>query len=128
VLTAEPFITRIEKAGNGGVAARYVADLHSTAPIISYVSTRSFAEAHPDVVKAFREAIEESAKIVNDDHAKAAESISKFTKMPLDLVKLNPPSLPQPALKGSDFDWWIQTMSQLGMLQTKIDASKLVLP
>jgi hypothetical protein len=48
--------------------------------------------------------------------------------MPLDLVKLNPPSLPQPALKGSDFDWWIQTMSQLGMLQTKIDASKLVLP
>jgi NitT/TauT family transport system substrate-binding protein len=128
VLTAEPFITRIEKAGNGEVAVRYVADLHSTAPIISYVSTRSFAEAHPDVVKAFREAIEESAKIVNDDHAKAAESISKFTKMPLELVKLNPPSKSQPALKGSDFDWWIQTMGQLGMLQTKIDASKLVLP
>ena len=128
VLTAEPFITRIEKAGNGEVAARYVADLNSPAPIISYASTRSFADAHPDVVKAFREAIAESAKIVNDDHMKAAEAMSKFTKMPLDLVKLNPPSLSQPALKGADFDWWIETMGQLGMLQTKVDASKLVLP
>jgi NitT/TauT family transport system substrate-binding protein len=128
VLTAEPFVTRIEKAGNGEVAARYALDLHATAPIIPYVATRSFAEAHPDVIKAFREAIAEGATIVNADHDKAAESVSKFTKMPLEIVKLNPPSLSHPALKGSDFDWWITTMSQLGMLQTKIDSSELVLP
>ncbi len=51
-LTAEPFITRIKKAGNGEVAALYLADLKRSDPIISYVSTRSFAEQHPDVVKA----------------------------------------------------------------------------
>jgi ABC-type taurine transport system substrate-binding protein len=54
VLTAGPFITRIKKAGNGEVVAYYLADLNRTDPIISYVSTRSFAEQHPDVIKAFR--------------------------------------------------------------------------
>src|SRR5208337_3133065 len=82
VLTAEPFITRIKKAGNGEVAAFYVADLNRTDPIISYVSTRSFAEQHPDVVKAFRASIEEAAPIVNSDRETASQSISKFTKMP----------------------------------------------
>ena len=128
VLTVEPFITRIKKAGNGEVAAFYVADLNRTDPIISYVSTRSFAEQHPDVVKAFRASIEEAAPIVNSDRETASQSISKFTKMPIDLVRLNRPSMSQPQLKGSDFAWWVEAMKQQGMLQSDIDLNKLVLP
>ncbi len=128
VVTAEPFITRIEKAGNGQVVTRYVADLGRTDPIISYVATRSFAEQHPDVIKAFRESIAEAAPIVNSDREKASQSISKFTKMPIDLVRLNRPSRSQPELKGADFKWWVETMKQLGMLQSDIDVNKLVLP
>jgi NitT/TauT family transport system substrate-binding protein len=128
VVTAEPFITRIEKAGNGQVATRYVADLGRTDPIISYVATPNFAEQHPDVIKAFRESIAEAAPIVNSDREKASQSISKFTKMPIDLVRLNRPSRSQPELKGADFKWWVETMKQLGMLQSDIDVDKLVLP
>jgi len=128
VLTAEPFITRIKTAGNGDVAARYVADLGRKDPIISYVSTRSFTEQHPDVVKAFRASIEEAAPIVNSNHEKASESISKFTKMPIDLVRLNKPSVSQPELKSSDFAWWVEAMKQQDMLQSNIDLNKLVLP
>ena len=128
VLTGEPFITRIKTAGNGDVAARYVADLGRTDPIISYVSTRSFAEQHPDVVKAFRASIEEAAPIVNSDRDKASQSIAKFTKMPIDLVRLNRPDVSQPELKGSDFAWWVETMKQQNMLQAPIDLDKLVLP
>ena len=128
VLTAEPFITRIKSAGNGEVAARYLADLARHEPIISYVSTRSFAEQHPDVVKAFRASIEEAAPIVNKDSEAASQSISKFTKMPIDLVRLNRPSVSQPQLKGSDFAWWVEAMKQQGMLQSDIDLNKLVLP
>ena len=128
VVTAEPFISRIKNAGNGDVAARYAADLGRTEPIISYVSTRAFAEEHPDVVKAFRKSIGEAALMVNSDREKASQSISKFTKMPIDLVRLNRPSLSKPELKGSDFAWWVDTMKQQGMLQSDVDLSKLVLP
>jgi NitT/TauT family transport system substrate-binding protein len=128
VLTAEPFITRITKAGTGEVAARYVADLARADPIIAYVATRAFAEQHPDVIKAFRASIEEAAPIVNTDREKASQSIAKFTKMPIDLVRLIRPSLSKPELKGSDFAWWVETMKQQDMLQSNIDLDKLVLP
>ena len=128
VLTAEPFITRIEKAGNGQVVTRYVADLGRTDPIISYVATRSFAEQHPDVIKAFRASIEEAAPMVNADRDKASESIAKFTKMPIDLVRLSRPNISNPGLKGSDFAWWVETMKQQDMLQGTVDLNKLVLP
>jgi NitT/TauT family transport system substrate-binding protein len=128
VLTAEPFITRMKNAGTGTVVARYVQDLGRTEPIISYTSTRAFAEQHPDVIKAFRASIEEAAKIVNSDRDKASESISKFTKMPIDLVRLSRPDIAQPELKGSDFAWWVETMKQQNMLQAPIDLDKLVLP
>lgn len=128
VLTGEPLITRIKNAGTGAVAVRYLLDLNRTDPILSYVSTRAFAEQHPDVIKAFRESIEEGAKIVNSDRDKASESISKFTKMPIELVRLSRPDVSQPELKGSDFAWWVETMKQQNMLQAPIDLDKLVLP
>ena len=128
VLTVEPFITRIKNAGNGDVAALYAADLARTDPIISYVASRAFAEQHPDVIKAFRASIEEAAPIVNSDREKASQSIAKFTKMPIDLVRLTRPDVSMPELKGSDFAWWVETMKQQDMLQGTVDLDKLVLP
>ena len=79
-------------------------------------------------MKAFRESIAESAPIVNTDRDKASVALSKFTKIPLEIIKLNRPSISQPALKPADFTWWIQTMKQQDMLQTEIDLNKIVLP
>jgi NitT/TauT family transport system substrate-binding protein len=128
VLTAEPFIARMQAAGTGTVAARYASELGRTEPIISYVTTRSFADANPDVVKAFRASIEEAAAIVNSDREKASVAIAKFTHLPLEIVRLNRPGLSEPKLKASDFAWWIDVMKQQDMLQTQIDASKLIYP
>ena len=127
VLTVEPFITRIKNAGNGDVAALYAADLARTDPIISYVASRAFAEQHPDVIKAFRASIKEAAPIVNSDREKASQSIAKFTKMPIDLVRLTRPDVSMPELKGSDFAWWVETMKHQDMLQGTVDLDKLVL-
>jgi len=128
VLTAEPFVSRIKAAGVGDVAARYAAELSRSEPIISYVSTRAFAEKNPDVIKAFRLAIEEAAPIVNSDREKAAAAISKFTKQPIEIVRLNRPNLATPQLKGSEFAWWVETMKQQEMLQSALDLNTLVLP
>jgi NitT/TauT family transport system substrate-binding protein len=128
VLTAQPFIARIEAAHNGSVAAHYAAELHRTDPIIEYVTTRAWAEKHPDAVKAFRAAIAEAAAIVNSDHAKEAEAQARFTHMSADLIKKFPPSVSRPELKAEDFSWWLDVMKQQGMLQGQIDKAKLVLP
>ena len=116
------------KAGTGEVAVRYVADLARSEPVISYVSTRAFAEKNPEVVKDFRAAIEEAAAIVNSDREKTSEAVAKFTKLPIELVRVSPANLTQPALKASDFGWWLETMKQQDMLQAPIDVSKLVVP
>jgi NitT/TauT family transport system substrate-binding protein len=128
VLTGEPITSRIVKAGNGQVAALYAADLARNDPIIFYAASRKFAEEHPDVIKAFRAAIQEAAPIVNSDREAASQSIARFTKMPIDLVRQTRPDLAKPELKGSDLAWWIDTMKQQDMLQGSPDLSKLVLP
>ncbi|ETR76544.1 ABC transporter substrate-binding protein [Afipia sp. P52-10] len=127
VLTSEPFVTRMTNAGTGYVAARYVADLNRTEPIIFYAASRDWAEKNPEIVKKFREAVAEGAKIVNADRDKASASIAKFTKQPLDIVKLNPPSYQEPAMKASDLAWWVEVMKQQKLLQGNIDLAKVVL-
>jgi NitT/TauT family transport system substrate-binding protein len=127
VLTAEPFIARMTAAGTGTVAARYAADLARTEPIIFYAASRAWAEQNPDTVKRFRDAIAEGAAIVNGDRDKASAAISKFTKQPLDLVKMVAPSPSDPALKPGQIAWWIDVMKQQNMLQTDIDLNKVVL-
>jgi NitT/TauT family transport system substrate-binding protein len=128
VLTAEPFVTRMTKAGTGYVAANYAAELARTEPIISYVAARAFAEKNPEAVANFRAAIAEAAEIVNNDREKASVSIANFTKQPLEIVRLNRPNLAAPDLKADQLVWWLDVMKQQNLLQTEIVPSKLVLP
>jgi len=128
VVTAQPFVARIEGAGNGSVAAHYAAELNRRDPIIEYVASRDWAQKNPEAVRAFREAIAEAAKVVNDDHAKEAEAQARFTKMSVDLIKKFPPSVSKAELSGQDFSWWLGVMKQQGMLQGEVDKAKLVLP
>jgi NitT/TauT family transport system substrate-binding protein len=127
VLTAEPFVTRMTQAGTGQVGARYAAELQRTEPIIFYAASREWAEKNPEAIKKFREGIAEGAKIVNGDRDKASASISKFTKQPLELVKLTPPNYSEPVLKSEQLAWWIDVMKQQNMLQSKVDLNRLML-
>jgi len=128
VLTAEPFVTRITGAGVGTVAVRYASALARKDPIISYVAARDYAEKNPDVIKNFRAAIEEGAKIVNTDRDAASASVSKFTKQPIEIVSKNRPNIAEPALKPQDLAWWVDVLKQQGMLQSDVDPAKIVLP
>jgi NitT/TauT family transport system substrate-binding protein len=127
VLTAEPFVTRMTNAGLGSVGARYAVELARTDPIIFYAASREWADKNAAAIKKFREALTEAAEIVNNDRDKASASISKFTKQPIELVKVTPPNRSEPALKHEQLAWWIEVMSTQKMLQSKLDTSKLVL-
>jgi NitT/TauT family transport system substrate-binding protein len=127
VLTSEPFVTRMTNAGTGYAAFRYVADLKRSEPIIPYVASRAWAEKNPEMIRKFREGIAEGAKIVNSNRDKASASISKFTKQPLEIIKLNPPSYSEPALKAQNFAWWVDVMKQQKLMQNNVDLARLIL-
>jgi len=127
VLTAEPFVTRMTNAGLGSVGARYALELARTDPIIFYAASREWAHKNAVVIKKFRDALAESAVIVNSDREKASSSISRFTKQPIELVRATPPNRSEPALNPEQLAWWIEVMSTQKMLQSRLDMSKLVL-
>jgi NitT/TauT family transport system substrate-binding protein len=127
VLTAEPFVARMTSAGTGHVGARYAADLARTEPIILYAASRDWAEKNPDAIGSFRAGIAEAATIVNSDRDKASAAIAKFTKQPLELVKMSAPNYSEPALKSEQLEWWIDVMKQQNMLQGKVDLDRLML-
>jgi NitT/TauT family transport system substrate-binding protein len=127
VLTAEPFVARMTAAGTGYVGARYGAELARTEPIIFYAASRDWVEKNPDAVAKFRAAIAEAAAIVNSDRDKVSVAVSKFTRQPLELVKMAPPNYSEPVLKPEQLAWWIDVMAQQKMLQSKLDLGKLIL-
>jgi len=127
VLTGEPFITRMTGAGIGTAGPRYAAELNRTDPVIVYAASRDWAEKNAEAVKKFRAGIAEAAKIVNDDPEKAYSSIVKFTKQPMELVRMNRPNQSDSSLKPEQFAWWVDVMKQQKLLQGSPDLAKLVL-
>ena len=127
VLTAEPILTRMLNAGLGAVGPRYAVELGRTDPIIFYAASREWAEKNAATIKKFRDALAESAPIVNNNGEAVSTSIARFTKQPLELVKATPPNQSEPNLKPESLAWWIDVMSSQKMLQSKLDIRKLVL-
>jgi NitT/TauT family transport system substrate-binding protein len=127
VLAGEPFITRFAQAGTGTAAFRYLQDLNRTEPVIFYAASRDWAQKNQEAVRKFREGITEAAKIVNSDRDKAAASVSKFSKQPLELLKSFPLSFSNPQLKTSDLAWWVDVMKQQKLMQSNVDLAKLLI-
>ena len=128
VLTAEPFVTRMTNAGLGTVGARYAVELARTDPIIFYAASREWADKNAAAIKKFRDAHRRRPPRSSTTTAKRPRaSISKFTKQPIELVKVTPPNRSEPALKPEQLGWWIEVMSSQKMLQSKLEPNKLVL-
>ena len=81
-----------------------------------------FTDDHPDVIKAFRAAINEAAPM-SLPTATATQSIAN--KMPNSSGER---SLMSPSPKGSGSRLVVETMKQQDMLQGSLDLNELVLP
>ncbi len=127
VLSGEPIVTRMLNAGIGTVGVRYVAELGRNDPIILYAASRSWAAQNRQLIAAFRAGIREAAQIVNTDPDKASESIARFTKQQMELVRASPRNYSEPALTGTMLSWWVTVMTQQNLLQGNPDLGKLIL-
>ena len=86
VITGEPFSTRIVADNMGTLAVPLAVQAPPNIPAIFYASTRDWAKAHPDAVKAFHEAIAEAVAFQAKDPAAANVSVSRFIKLPPEVL------------------------------------------
>lgn len=128
VVTAEPMMSRIVASGTGVVAGHFLETLPERRPAVLFSSTRAWADANADTLKAFRASIEEGARIVNDDPERARTSIANFTKIPMDVLATLKLSFSDPKIEQEQLDWWVDTMNEQDMLQGKPDTASLVQP
>ena len=129
VLTGEPFITRMTKAGNGEVAARYASDLARTEPDhFLRLDARLRREKSrgrqglPRLDRGSRRHRQFRSRKDQRGRCEVHQAADRARQ------RQYPPISPQPALKASDFGWWLEMMKQQDMLQAPIDVSKLVVP
>lgn len=126
VVTAEPMLSRIVGSGTGTVAGYYLESIPDGRPQILYASTREWADGNPEALAAFRASIDEAAKIVNADPEKAKGAISRFTKIPLDVLSKMKLSVSDPKIAPEQLEWWVDVMDRQDMLQSKPDAASLI--
>jgi NitT/TauT family transport system substrate-binding protein len=118
----EPLRTRIIESGNG---QKSVDIFSATKPHIlasMYASSRSWAEAHRDALKAFRASLQD-AMVFAHDHADQAKDIQKKY-----VGAASTPDALELELNPADFDFWIGVLHQLKLLQqTPPPAAKLII-
>ena len=128
VVTADPFLSRIRDAGEADEILNVVTTLPDNAPPVMYVTTREWAQKNPEIIKAFRAAIEEAAAFIAANPDKAREAIGAALKLPPPVIKtLTLPSV-RTTIAPEQIAFWIDVMNKQNMLKNKPDPAKLILP
>lgn len=126
VVTAEPMMSRIISSGTGQVAGYFQENLPERRPAIFYASTREWADANAEALKAFRASVEEAATIVNENPERGRQAIANFTKIPMDVLSKMKLSVSDPKIDQEQLDWWVATMNEQTMLQGEPDTAALI--
>jgi NitT/TauT family transport system substrate-binding protein len=122
VLAIEPYLTEIAKNGTGKMTSHFMHDLAPNRPSLFWISTRTWAQANPQVVAAFRESMVEAAKWINanQDKTRALETQVFGSADPV-LGFFTPGVVPK------DLEQFYQMGKQQGVFTKAIDTSTLIL-
>jgi NitT/TauT family transport system substrate-binding protein len=128
VASLDPFLGRAVAAGVGYVAANYTSTLPAGTITGGYTSTRAWAEAHPQAVIAFREALLEALDYIKDNEASARESLVRYTGLPPQVVASL--AIPNLAVRVTpeQMQFWIDVSKQQNLIQTTPNPARIVWP
>jgi NitT/TauT family transport system substrate-binding protein len=126
VVAVDPFYSRILDQKTGYLIDDYTRNVPAGTIASVYSATSKWANANPAVVKAFQESLVEGIAFSKTNVDATRDSIARYTKLPPGVVA----SLPVPNLSAKigpqDLKFWIDTMTERGMLNTVPDANKAV--
>jgi NitT/TauT family transport system substrate-binding protein len=107
----EPLRTRVIDSGAGQKSVDIFSETKPHILASTYASSRSWAEAHRDELKAFRASLKDAAAF-EKDHPDAARDIQKKY-----VGAASAPDALELELDPADFDFWIGVLNQLKLLQ-----------
>ncbi|MEC7762096.1 MAG: ABC transporter substrate-binding protein [Pseudomonadota bacterium] len=114
-LMVEPFLSRAQASGVAAAPVVFAPEERTLEAF--YAISARVAEAHPDSVALFREAIVEGTEWVaaNEDAARTLQTT--YLKLPEEVAATVP--LPEfgAEIAASDLDWWIASMQAQGILE-----------
>ncbi|CAN7641138.1 ABC transporter substrate-binding protein [Neorhizobium sp. LjRoot104] len=128
IIAGEPSIGRAVAQSNGKVAFNYMSELPENLPYTTFVATRDWAKDNAAIIKSFRVAFAQAADFVAANQGKTREIVSKYTRLPLEV--LNKIELPEcrPVPTKAALDYFEKAMREGGMLTGKIDTAGLIAP
>jgi NitT/TauT family transport system substrate-binding protein len=128
IIAGEPSLGRAVSQSSGKVAFHYMTDIPEGLPYTTFVATRDWAKGNAATIKSFRTAFGQAAEFVAGNQGKTREIVSKYTKLPIEV--LNKIELPEckPVPSKAAFDYFDQAMREGGMLTGKIDTTGLIVP
>jgi NitT/TauT family transport system substrate-binding protein len=127
----EPFYSRILASGVGYEMDDFEAAIPAGTIPVLYATTRDWATAHPDDIKAFRDSLAEAIVFINDPANAAAvrASIASHTKLPPEAAAtLKIPAGLQVVVKPQGLQFWVDAMRQQGLIDQALDPASLIAP
>lgn len=126
IIAGQPSLARAVSQSNGKVAFHYMSELPENLPYTTFVTTRDWAKANADAVKAFQTSLAEGAAFVKANPDKTREILSNYTKLPVEVLSTF--ELPEcktvPIKEGLDF--FDKAMRDEGLLTSDIDTAGLI--
>ncbi len=128
IIAGEPSLGRAVAQSNGKVAFNFMSDLPENLPYTTFVATREWAKDNEAAIKSFRAAFAEAADFAVANPAKTREVVSKYTKLPIEVLnKIELPECRTVPTKAA-LDYFEKAMRDGGMLTGKIDTASLIAP
>jgi NitT/TauT family transport system substrate-binding protein len=90
------------------------------------VTTAKFADANPQVVKAFMDALNEATKFAAANPDAVRKIVPTYTKTPPEIAAKMQLPLYDPAFSVKRLDIWAQLMEKYKFVKNEIDLQKLV--
>lgn len=126
VVTAEPFIGRMQSMGIGTPLAGFAAEMPSGFATVIYTATRAWATSHGPAVHALRAALTEAVTFAQQHRAEAYADLGKYFKVPPPVLQATPWPLLVSDLTVSHLHFWVETMREQGMLKKQPTVASLI--
>lgn len=129
VVSVDPFLSSMIHAGIAKPLVFFPKVFGAEKPPVNvFVTTRAWAKAHPDKVKAIRAALSKAAAFGNSHHPQLRRVLGQMLKLPPRVMSHLDLPLLDAKVTVKQLDWWIDMMRKQHMLTSNVSAKSLIWP
>jgi NitT/TauT family transport system substrate-binding protein len=123
----DPFLPRMIDTGVARHVAYFFSEVAADQQTMFYVTTRDWATKNAKSVDAFRVSLKQAADFIAANPDKARADIIKYFKIPPEAAARMALPRTAPDLSPEQVTFWADVMKRFGLVQNKIDPSKVMI-